>query len=295
VKRSLAILLSAAALVTACGDDDDGSTATTTPGAEVDEGDAPERIVALSATAVEILFAIGAGDAVVAVDENADYPAEVLDLPHDLSGFEPNVEAIAELDPDLVVISNDNGDVQAGLEALDIEVLLQPAAVTIDDTYAQIDELGAATGHAEEAAAVVEEVEDAIEELVAQVPDRTEEVTFFHELDDQLFTVTSETFIGQVYELAGLTNIADAADPNGEFGGYPQLTSEFLVQADPDFIFLADAECCQQDAETLAARPGFADLTAITSGQVVALDEDLASRWGPRVVDFLAAVVEATT
>jgi iron complex transport system substrate-binding protein len=106
--------------------------------------------------------------------------------------------------------------------------------------------------------------------------------------------VTSSTFIGQVYALAGLENVADAADPNGEFAGYPQLSPEFLVDADPDFIFLADTECCQQSAATLAERPGFDALTAVQEGRVVELSDDVASRWGPRLVDFLRSIIEAT-
>jgi len=84
------------------------------------------------------------------------------------------------------------------------------------------------------------------------------------------------------------------ADPDGELGGFPQLSAEFLVSADPDFIFLADTLCCGQDATTVAARPGFADLTAVRDGRVVELSDDIASRWGPRVVEFLATIVEAT-
>ena len=126
------------------------------------------------------------------------------------------------------------------------------------------------------------------------MPERDAAPTYYHELDDTLYSVTSSTFIGELYALAGLANIADEADPDGEFGGYPQLSAELIVAADPDFVFLADTECCGQTAETLAARPGFADLSAIADGNVVELSDDIASRWGPRVVDLLATIVEAT-
>jgi iron complex transport system substrate-binding protein len=173
-------------------------------------------------------------------------------------------------------------------------VLVLPAAVTLEDTYTQIGELGAATGHAEEAAEVVEGIRNDVDELVGQVPEFDEPPTYYHELDDTLFTVTSQTFIGELYALAGLENVADPADSDGALGGYPQLSPEFLVNADPDFIFLADTECCGQNADTVAARPGFAGLTAVSTGQVVELSDDVASRWGPRVVDFLEAIVNAT-
>jgi iron complex transport system substrate-binding protein len=256
------------------------------------EDDAPERIVSLSPSATEILFAVGAGDQVVAVDDQSDFPEDVPTT--DLSGYEPNVEAIIEYEPDLVVADFLAEDIVAGLEAAGAEVLVQDAAATLEDTYDQVAELAIATGHEDEGAELVAEMRADIDELVASVPDRDAAPTYYHELDDTLYSVTSETFIGELYALAGLENIADEADPDGEFGGYPQLSAELIVAADPDFVFLADTECCGQTAETLAARPGFADLSAIADGNVVELSDDIASRWGPRVVDLLATIVEAT-
>jgi iron complex transport system substrate-binding protein len=289
LKRSLALATAAAVLLVACGDDDPESGA---DAADAGGADAPQAIVSLSAAATEMLYAVGAGDQVVAVDEQSDYPEGVPVT--DLSGYEPNVEAIATYEPDLVVANDLPEDVTAGLEALDVEVLNISAAVTLDDTYAQLAELGVVTGHEDEAADLVAQMRRDIEELAASVPEREVAPTYYHELDDTLYSVTSDTFIGEIYSLAGLENVADAADPDGELGGYPQLSPEFLVDADPDFVFLADGECCGQDATTFAARPGFADMSAVRDGRVIVVDEDVASRWGPRVVDFLRTVVEAT-
>ena len=123
------------------------------------------------------------------------------------------------------------------------------------------------------------------------MPERPEPLTFFHELDDMLYSITSDTFLGALYELAGLENIADAADPDGQSGGYPQLSAEYLVDADPDLVFLADTKCCAQDAATFAARPGFGVLAAVQNDRVIALDDDVASRWGPRIVDLFRLIV----
>lgn len=298
MKRALILALCAAILAGACGDGEpspttaDASTASSASSASPGrDDDPPERIVSLSPTATEMLFAVGAGEQVVAVDDQSDFPAGVPVT--DLSGFEPNVEAIATYDPDLVVVDGLAPEIRGGLESLDIEVLVLPAATTLDDTYAQLADLGVETGHVDEAADLVAEIRAGIDEIVASLPERAEPLSYYHELDDSLFTATSTTFIGSIYALAGLDNVADGADPNGEFGGYPQLSAEFLVDADPDFVFLADTECCGQDATTVAARPGFAGLTAVREGRVVPLNDDVASRWGPRVVDFLRAVVEA--
>ncbi len=250
---------------------------------------APRRIVSLSPTATEMLFAIGAGDQVVAVDQQSNYPPQAPTT--DLSGYEPNAEAIAGYDPDLVVYSNDLGDVGAALDDLGIPRLLEPAAATLRDVYAQIEQLGTATGHERSAAALVADMRSQIEEIVASVPRPTERLTYYHELDDTFYSVTSSTFIGRVYSLLGLRNIADAADADGT--GYPQLSPEYIVKADPDVIFLADTKCCDQSPRTVAARPGWDRITAVRTHAVVPLDDDIASRWGPRIVEFLRVVAEA--
>jgi iron complex transport system substrate-binding protein len=249
----------------------------------------PERIVSLSPTATEMLFAIGADEQVEAVDDQSNYPP---DAPvTDLSGFEPNVEAIASYEPDLVVYSTEPGDLGASLQGLGIPVLLQDAAASLDDVYAQIEQLGLATGNVEEAVALVDTMRADLETIVGSIEPPEPPLTFYHELDDTYFSVTSSTFIGQLYELAGLRNIADEA--KGAGGGYPQLSAEYIIQSDPDLIFLADTKCCGQSAATVAARPGWGRIDAVEHGGVIPLDDDVASRWGPRVVDYLHRIVAA--
>jgi iron complex transport system substrate-binding protein len=249
----------------------------------------PKRIVSLSASNTETLFAIGAGEQVVAVDEQSDFPA---DAPRtDLSGLTPNVEAIAGYDPDLVVLSDDVDDVAAALTRLDHTVLIVPAAQTIDDVHAGMELLGRATGHADEATDLAERMRTDLDKIVADTPKPSEPLTYYHELDTTYYSATSKTFIGQVYGLFGLTNIADPADKDA--GGYPQLSVEHILAADPDLIFLADVRCCGQSAETVAARPGWSELSAVRNGNVVELDDDLASRWGPRVVELAESVADA--
>lgn len=249
----------------------------------------PEAIVSLSSPATESLFAIGAGDQVIAADETSNYPPEAPTT--DLSGYQPNIEAIAGYEPDLVIASDDLGDLVSSLEKLSIPVLLQPAAVSLDDTFAQIEQLGEATGHVEEAEALVDEMTSEIDSIVADAPQLDEPLTYFHELDTTYFTVTSATFIGGIYDLLGLENIADEAPKAGT--GYPQLSEEFIIDADPDLIFLADTKCCEQDGDAVARRPGWDQIEAVKNDNVIELDDDIASRWGPRVVDLLRTVADA--
>ncbi|MCF6746453.1 ABC transporter substrate-binding protein [Blastococcus sp. KM273128] len=249
----------------------------------------PEDIVSMSATATEMLFAIGAGDQVEAVDDNSNHPAEAPTT--DLSAFTPNAEAIAGYEPDLVVLSNDTNGIVDALETLDVPVLLLEAAADLDDTYAQIELLGEATGHPEEAAEVVADVRDRIQAAVDSVPADAAGQRVFHELGPELYSADSSTFIGSIYSLFGLENIADgAADASG---GYPQLSAEYVVDQAPEIIVLADTRCCAQSAETVAQRPGFGDVPAVVDGRVVEADDDVASRWGPRVADFAETVAGA--
>lgn len=252
----------------------------------------PERIVSLSPTATEMLFAIGAGKQVTAVDDQSNYPPEA--PKSDLSGFQPNAEAIAGKNPDLVVLANDLNKIVDQLTALKIPVLLTPAATTLDDTYQQITDLGTLTGHPAEAAELTRKMKDDIAALTKDLPQRAKKLTYYHELGPELYSVTSKTFLGSIYALAGLENIADPSDADGTKGGYPQLSQEVIVKANPDFIFLADSKCCQQTAETVKARSGWAGVTAVRNNQIVPLDDDIASRWGPRVVDLVRVIVDAT-
>ena len=300
----VALLAAIAMLMAACGadaEDSANSDITSAPDTSVtteamsedeepttteetaDEADYPASIVSLSATATEILFAIGAGDQVVAVDSFSNYPSEAPTT--DLSAFEPNLEAIVAYDPDLVVISYDPGELVAGLEAVGIPTIVQFTATSLDDVYSQVADLGVATGQIDGAAEVNGQIRAGIERAVADAPATETPVRIYHELDDTFYSATSSTFIGQMYELLGMTNVADVMDADGSNFGYPQLSPEYLIEADPQMIVITDL--VGYDADDVAARPGWTVLSAVKSGNIVQIDADIASRWGPRVVEFV--------
>jgi iron complex transport system substrate-binding protein len=307
--RTMIGLVAGLSLVAAaCGSDTDGSAqaedaeaAVTTVEEEavveeamqeeaMEDDAVPERIISLSPTHTEILFAIGAEGQVVAVDEFSNFPAEALELPNELSGFEPNIEAIAEFEPDLVVLSGDSAVEQ--LQDLGIATWVGPAASSFDDTYTQIEQLGAATGHVGDATELVSSMQTSIDELVASTPPAEVPLTYFHELSPDLFSTTSDTFIGQQYELLGLVNIAgSSADTEGN--QFPQLNAEVVIEANPDLVFLADTKCCAETADTVAARDGWDAIAAVQNGNVIEMDDDIASRWGPRIVDYMEAIAAA--
>jgi len=250
--------------------------------------DRPARIVSISPTATEMLFAIGAGKHVVAVDNQSTFPA--LAPRTSLSNYRPNVEAIAGHQPDLVVLSS--SAIAEPLRRLGIKTLVLPPAETLDESYAEIRKLGTATGFEPESEQLVGKIRRDIAKITAEVPDRRDRPAAYYEIDNTFFSADSTTFIGQLLKLAGLRNIADEATKDSS--GFPQLSSEFVVQADPAVIFLADTLCCGQTAQKAAARPGFAKVQAVRNGRVVELDDDIASRWGPRVVELYRQLVDAT-
>jgi iron complex transport system substrate-binding protein len=299
-----AVWLAAALLVltlalAACGDDDDspGEAAgpTETPGAteaplfpvsvtdtngnDVTFQEAPSSIVALAPSFVEIFCELDACDALVAVDENSDYPPEVADIPK-LSGFSPSVEGIAASEPDLVVISFDPGGLQDALEQIGIAVLFLDAPPSVEGVYDQIAILGDVVGNPEGADELVASMQARVESLTSQLPEGAGP-RVFHELDSTLYTAGPGSFIADLYVILGAQNIASSAD-----SPFAQMTAEAIIDADPEVIILAD-EGLGESPGSVAARPGWDAISAVVNGRVHGIDPDVVSRPGPRIVDVL--------
>jgi iron complex transport system substrate-binding protein len=298
---TLVALLATVSLLAACGSDDKTTAAadsTSTTGAaafpvdvtasngQITIADRPTRIVSLSPSSTETLFAIGAGDQVLAVDKNSNFPKDV--PKGDLDAYEPNVEAIIAKKPDLVILSNDANDLVKSLVAVKVPVLLEDAPADLDGVLDQFADLGQATGHSAEAKRLSAQVRSDLEKLASESDAKG--VTYYWELDQTFYSQTSKTFIGGLVGTLGLENIADGA---GGASDYPQLSAEHIIKSDPGLIVLADTKCCQQTAATVAARPGWSGLKAIKGGTVVEMDDDIASRWGPRIVDLVRQVAKA--
>ena len=251
----------------------------------------PGAILSLSPTATEMLYAIGAGPQVKGVDNDSNFPPQAPRTK--LSGFTPNVEAIAAEKPDLVVVSNNAATLTKRLAPFHIPVLWLPAPPNIGGVYSELGQLGEATGHDQQAGQEVATLRSQISKIVAAAPHHSKPLTYYYELDQTYYSVTSDTFIGKLLGLLGMKSIADSAKGAAAAGGYPQLSAEYIVKANPDFIILADTLCCHQNATTVAARPGWSGLSAVKSKHVILLNDDVASRWGPRVVSLLRTVQAA--
>lgn len=263
----------------------------TSAGFETTITEEPISLISLSPSATEIIFAIGAGSQVIAVDFLSNYP-ETAPM-SELNSFDPNVEAILAFNPDLVVLNLNSmkaNEVREALDKLGVPVLMEQAPNDMDGLYDQIRILGQATGQIENADTLIAEMKEKRQAILASVQG-VEPVKIFHELDNTLYSVTSSTFIGSVYKDFGLINIADAAE-GADQSGYPQISAEFLVAENPQIIFLADAQY-GETVETVSARPGWPQLDAVINGKVVELPADISSRWGPRIIDFYQIVADS--
>lgn len=248
----------------------------------------PTAIISLSPTATEMLYSIGAGKQVKAVDDDSNYPKGVPTTK--LSGLDPNIESIASYKPDLVIVSYETPSLNHALNTLGIPVLYEPAATGLSEEYHQFSQLGAVTGHLAAADAEVAEIKGEIKQIVASTPKPSRPETYYYELDQTYYSETSTTFIGKLLGLFNLRSIADSAKGAAAAGGYPQLNPGFILHSNPDYIFLADTVCCHQSAASVAARPGWSALSAVKEHRVLGLNDSIASRWGPRIVILLRDV-----
>jgi iron complex transport system substrate-binding protein len=253
----------------------------------------PDRIVSLAATATEDLYAVGAGAQVVAVDQDSDYPPGVPVTK--LSGLTPNLEAIAKYRPDLVISYQNANGLVSGLGKLGVPVLIEAPAATLNDAYAEIEQIGQATGHDAQAAQTVTSMKAQIAASVRQAGSSHPNLTYYWELTaNPYYSVTSSTFIGQIVALFGLKDIANAANKASD-GGYPELSEEYIVTAQPRIIFLADNQAADggQTPAIVAARPGWSVIPAVRDHEIIGLNDDIASRWGPRLPQLVAEIAQA--
>ena len=249
----------------------------------------PTRVLSLSPSATQMLYAIGAGPQVVGVDKYSTYPPNAPRT--QFTGYESDAEDYLTLHPDLVVLAFDTSNLVAQLKALQIPTLLLSPAANLAGAYQQIAELGEATGHPAAAAREVASLKGDLARTTASAGNEATGKTYYIEVDPTLYTATSSTFIGSLFGRLGMRDIANGA---GHGSSYPQLSAEYLVKANPDYVFLADTVCCQQTAATFASRPGFSGLRAVRLHHVIPVNDSLASEWGPHSMEaFLQVLVRA--
>jgi iron complex transport system substrate-binding protein len=224
---------------------------------------------------------------VVGTDLTSNYPTAAQSTAK-IDSFQFSIEEVAALEPDLVILAFDFQGEGAALSALGIPFLVLGPPDSVLSAFSQLSSVGFITGHQVETVQLVSDLTVQLQRI-ERAARRIRGRTFYHEVDEALYSATSSSFIGDLYRYLGLVNIADAAGLDSPF---PQLSAEFIVDQNPEFIFLADANF-GVTVESVAARPGWDSMAAVTEGNVLALDGDLAGRWGPRTVELMDSILEA--
>jgi iron complex transport system substrate-binding protein len=272
--------------VAACSDGDDAAeellSFTGSDGVVVTFSEPPKRIVSLAAHATEIFCQIGAVESLVAVEKFANCPPGSKQKP-EVDSFQPSVEAIVAHDPDLVYVWYEPGDLVTSLRNAGLKVLFLEVPESLAGVFENIDLIGRLTGREKDSTALVAQMKARQDDITEEIKDITVGPRIFHELDKELFTVRSDTFIGELYKLLKAVNIADRAPT-----AFPQLSAEAVVAGDPEVIILSDGE----SSESVKSRPGWSGITAVREDRICEVDGDLTSRPGPKIMEGLGALYE---
>ena len=245
------------------------------------------KIISLSTTHTEIIQSLGAENTLVGVDafSEVDSPVEVIDA------YTVTAEELVPLNPDVVIIAFDFNGIVEGLEAQEINYVLLPPARNLDDVYAQITNIGEIVNKKSEASSTIRDMKLEINRIINKY--NYQDITVYHEIGYTygIYSVNSESLVGEIYNLLGVTNIANSEeDPYGS--GYPALSEEMVIESNPDFIVVGHSDYLNKD---LSIRGGWSDISAVQNSRVFFVDDTLASNWGTttlQLVEVLAATFE---
>jgi iron complex transport system substrate-binding protein len=243
-----------------------------------------QRIVSIAPSNTEILFAVGAGEQVVGREDFADYPPEALDVPSIGSTYgELNLEAILGLEPDLILAADitPSEQIQA-MEDVGLTVFVIGNPAEFEDLFSNIETAGLLTGHDGEAQVLAGELRARYEAVLTAV-EGAQQVKLFYEIDGTdptaPWTTGSGTFQQLMFTLAGGDNVASDIEMWG------QINLEALVVRDPDVILFATGPFIPTTVDSLLARSGWGEISAVANGQVFAIDTDFVDVPGPRLMD----------
>ncbi len=285
LKRTLYILIIISIFVTSMGCTTNRDIEN--PNVESSISKIPERIISLAPSNTEILFALGLGDKIVGVTSFCDYPEEALEKEKVGDYSSINLERIIELEPDLVV-NYGGGDKEANhrLKEAGIQVIGY-LPESIDEIIEAIESIGKITGTQDRAEEVIAEILQKRDEIVEKVKDTEKKRVFYEIWHEPLQGAGSGSFMDSLIQLANGDNIAK--DAKGE---YPLYDIEQLIERDPE-VYLTSADMPEKTIESIKARPGYSEITAIKEEQIYILDANVTSRPGPRIMEALELVAKA--
>lgn len=251
-----------------------------------------QKIVSLSPSMTESLFALGAGDRIIARESNSTYPEEAQEI-EDIGAIWEGlpVEKIVSLEPDLVVAAEIISPDQVNqLRDVGLTVFWQENPEDFQGLYENLEEIARLVDQGPEEDELVSSLKERVSAVEKKLEEVDEEPLVFYELDatdpSNPYTVGAGSFISYIINKAGGQNLGDALE-----GGYPQISSEEIIAQDPDYILLGDAQY-GVTAQAVAERPGWDQLTAVQEGRVVEINDDLVSLPGPRLVEGLEEVAK---
>ena len=245
----------------------------------------PKRIISLSPSITEILFEIGSGNQVIAVDNFSNYPNET--PISDISAYDPNVEAISLLNPDLVILSYNIKNLKTALKKIGIETIYLPAPLNFEDILDQIDYLGLQTGNEDKAKKLISKMKNRMKTL-QKLRENETATKIYHEIDPNYYSPSKFSFIGDIYQKLNYKNVANKADITNL--GYPKLSPELIISENPDLIILPGKD--NKYVENVKSRPGWNYIKAVKKNNFLLTNNDIASRWGPRILNFASILVE---
>ena len=248
-------------------------------------GSSPKRIISLSPSITEILFEIGSGNQVIAVDNLSNYPNEAPIT--DISAYDPNIEAISLLNPDLVILSYNIKNLKTALKKIGIETIYLPAPLNFEDILDQIDYLGLQTGNEDKAKKLISKMKNRMKTL-QKLRENEKATKIYHEIDPNYYSPSKFSFIGDIYQKLNYKNVADKADISNL--GYPKLSPELIISENPDLIVLPGKD--NKYVEKVKLRPGWSYIEAVKKNNFLLTNNDIASRWGPRILNFASILVE---
>ena len=248
-------------------------------------GSSPKRIISLSPSITEILFEIGSGNQVIAVDNLSNYPNEA--PISDISAYDPNVEAISLLNPDLVILSYNIKNLNTALKKIGIETIYLPAPLNFEDILDQIDYLGLKTGNEDKAKNLISNMKVRMKTL-QKLRENEKATKIYHEIDPNYYSPSKFSFIGDIYQKLNYKNVANKADISNL--GYPKLSPELIISENPDLIVLPGKD--NKYVEKVKLRPGWGYIEAVKKNNFLLTNNDIASRWGPRILNFASILVE---
>ncbi|MDA3008797.1 MAG: ABC transporter substrate-binding protein [Actinomycetota bacterium] len=240
------------------------------------------KVVSLSTTHTEIIQSLNARETLVAIDSfsEVDFPVQVIDA------YTVTAEELAPLNPDVVILAFDFNGIVEGLENQELNYVLLPPAKNIEEVYLQIETIGSLVNKESEAFSTIRDMKIEINRILDNA--NFGNTSVYHEIGYSygIYSVNSNSLIGQIYNSLGVTNIANnTEDPFGS--GYPSLTEEQIIESNPEYIVIGHSDYLNKD---LSTRMGWEDINAIENSNVYFLDENLANNWGTTTVDLVKQI-----